>query len=178
MTEEKVYVGYYDNIKIALSNQKKLVKNYMEFHRGLIKSEYRIEKEYVRDIDLISTYDKIIISEFNGFFIPEIDQLIIEMNSNEIYQEISMCEDLLKHITSLASDLKKVSDKDISILIQSIRIIDRFKKSGKIIDKLETRNLESHTILFCPIDMYLKEVHLKLEMIEMDKQYRYILDKE
>lgn len=178
MTEEKVYIGYYNHSKIAISQQKKLVKNYMEYHRGLRKSEYRIEKEYVRDIDLISTYDKLIISEFNGFYIPEIDQIIIELDSNEISQEIQSCEEYLKHITALASDLKKVSDKDISILIQSIRILDRFKKSGKILNKLEIRNLESHEILFCPIDEYIQAVNLRMEMIEMDRRYKFMLDRE
>ena len=178
MNEEKVYVGYYRHSKIAISKQKKLVKNYMEYHRGLKKFEYQIEKEYMRDIDLISTYDKLIISEFNGFYIPEIDQIIIEIDSDEITQELNICEETLKHITALSSDIKKVSDKDISILIQSIRILDKFKKSKKILNKLEIRNLESHEILFCPIDEYMKAVHLRMEIIEMDKRYKFMCDRE
>lgn len=174
----KCYIGYYANKKdilLAVSKTKEILINYLENHRGLKKYQYRIEKDYLSDTDLVLKYDYYTISEYNGYFIPNIDQNIIEYQSNSIDQEINNTIIQLTHIALLSSNVKQIQKNEISQMVNVIKLLKKFRKTPKILNKLNKQHQITHSILYCEIDEYLTEVRRYTEMIEMNTCYKNML---
>jgi hypothetical protein len=175
--EHKCYIGYYTKINriIAISKHKEILINYLENHRGLNQIQYEIKKEYLTDTDLLIKYDNYIISDYNGYFIPNIDQNIIEFHTNSIDKELVCTIEQLKHIISLSMNVKKVNKDEIDQMIKTVKILIKFKNSNKILSKLNKQYQISHSILYCNIDEYLLEVRRYNDMIEMNYAYKNAL---
>ena len=106
--EHHVYKGIYKNKVMSIAKSKEIVKNYMEEHRGLSKSEYQLEEDIMTDIELLIENEDYVISEFHGYYIPYIDQLIIESNELEIKYLIENTINSLKQILLLSENVKKI----------------------------------------------------------------------
>lgn len=171
----KCYIGYYKNKVLAISKHKEILVNYLENHRRLNKSQYTVEKEYLSDSDIVLKYDDYVISEYNGYFIPNIDQNIIDLHSNSIDQELLSTIEQLKHITTLSSNIKKISEDDINQMINTIKILINIRKKPKLLNKLNKQYQINHSILYSDIDEYLKEIRMYKEMIDMNLTYKNAL---
>ena len=180
ITTQKVYMGYintrkYKNKLIAISSNKEIVKSYLESHRGLTKNQYYIESEYYTESELLLKYGDHIISEFEGYYIPEIDQEAIQMNSTDIGIEIISCFNALKHITLLSSEIKKFNKSDLATLLDALKILNTMQKKNKMLTKLEIKNMSLDTLLFCDIDEYFSKISSYKNTREMNQRYKYAL---
>lgn len=175
----KIYKGYYINrrneILIAVSNEKTLIENYFINHRMLHPSQFSIVKEYADDIDIVTKYSDYVISEYNGYYIPEIDQISIGVNSHTIDIEIENTINNIKDIISLSKNIKKVSKSEIGSMIHTIEILSKMLKSKKILNKLNEESELSDPILFCNMEKYLELIKSYKEMRDMNRAYKNAL---
>ena len=172
-----IYIGYYvkSHQLLCVSTNKQLVINYMENHRGLTSKNYYIEKEKSTETEILLKFDKYVISEYNGYYIPNIDQCIIDIAANTLPENIITTIEQLKEITLLSSNVKQVSKNDFETLVNSIKILNSFIKKSKIINKLNKEYCITHSILFCDIDEYLKKLRIYREMKDFDKSFNNAL---
>lgn len=175
-----VFLGYYVNMVdgkcktrqlICLSKKKKLVKFYLETYRNLEKYDYVIIKKYITYSEMISTYEKYTIIEWQGHYIPLIDKLMMEY-----YITDSMEENFLKDLTMMLTRLVSVSDnikgvhrEDQVILTNSVNVLLEIQRNPKIKKRIENALLEEH--LYTPIDDYIKDIALIIEMFEMNTRW-------
>ena len=172
-----VYIGYYVkyNKILCISTDKKMIINYMENHRGLLPDNYDIQKKELSDTEILIKYENYIISEYNGYYIPYIDQCIISIDTNSLYEDIWNTINGLKKITVLSSNVKKISKNDLNILIDSIGVLNSFIKKPKILNKINKEYSLTNSILFCDIEIYFSKINLFNEMKDWDKSFNNAL---
>ena len=176
---QEVYIGYYFrsnyNKKIlGVSKKKSVIKNYLENHRGLTPNQYLIVREEMNDIDLLAKYSDYIISSFMGYYIPEIDQCIIEIYSEDVNILIDNTIENLKRIYLLSENVKKVPEVESRMLLNTIKVLLHLK-SFRIIKKLKKQSTKSSPILFCNINEYLDYVRSYQDQREMNSRYTEIM---
>lgn len=174
-TEHNVYIGYYKDHIIAISKMKEVVKNYLENHRSLKKGMYSIKKDILSDTDLILKYDEYIISEFHGYYIPKIDQDIITLYSRSIEAELSNTIESLKHLTILCSNVKKISQEEVSSMVASLKCLNRIQKNDKLLYKLNKQENYNCSFLFTNIEDYLSEIRRYKDEIEMNRRFNFVM---
>lgn len=168
----KVYSGYYKDIKIAMSQDKDILKFYLENNRHLSKKDYDISKEYIVS-DQYYLYEKYMITEFyKGIFIPNIDISIIGQSNANLLHELRDAEYRLYHLAALTSQSDKLS-QDSQTFKTTASLIHKYITKSKYFDKIEKENNLNHPILSCNIDAYLNFVNQFNENEEMRKQYEY-----
>lgn len=172
-----VYIGYYikNHRMICVSTNKKLISNYMENHRGLSSKEYFIDKEELDDTEILLKYDDYVISDYNGYYIPNIDQCIISMDSNSLLDEIRITINHVKNIALLSSNIKKIPDSDVNTLLNTIKVLNSFTKKPKILNKLNNEYCLTHSVLFCDMEQYISEIIRYKELREYDRSFNNAL---
>lgn len=172
-----IYIGYYtkNHKMICVSINKQLVINYMENHRGLTSNRYYIEKEEVDDTDILLKYDDYVISDYNGYYIPNIDQCLISIDANALPEDIMNTIDHLKNIAILSSNVKKIPEKDFESLINAIKVLNSFIKKSKVLNKLNREYCLTHSILFCDMEQYITKINNYKEMKDWDKSFNNAL---
>lgn len=175
----EVYLGYYipkSNVRylLGVSKKKMVIKNYLENHRGLDEIEYSIEKEELSDSELLIKYSDYIISEYYGYYIPEIDQTLIELYSPNIQDLLNITINNLKEIYLLSNNIKKIDYSDNLRIMYSIKSLMKFK-SKSIINKLERKSYKTSPILFCNIEEYMRYIRTFQEEREMNNRYKDII---
>ena len=175
---QEVYMGYYvrNNIStlLAVSKKRSVLKNYLENHRGLNPFEYDIIKQEISDNELMIKYSDYIISNFIGYYIPEIDQVIISIYSEDVDMLINNTIENLKRIYMLSSNVKKILKRDNIILLDAIKKLLEFR-SNHIIKKLKKASNKNSPILFCGIKEYLEYIRGYQEQREMNSRYRDLM---
>lgn len=176
---ELIYKGYYckkhNDILLCVSSSKEIVKNYLINHRNLSKGEYFIEKEDVSDIDLVTKYDDYLMSEYYGYFIPAIDQVIIEMNSKSIEEILSNTMESIKYIITISDSIKSIERYEMSNLLNCYKTLNNFKINHKKLKKLENKHIKTDEFFFVDIDEYLKSINSFKELRDMNTRYKYAL---
>ena len=172
----KIYFGYYCNgndckVLLGISKKKEVIQNYLENHRGLSYVNYEIEKEEISDNEIIGKYSDYVISEYMGYYIPEIDQMIISLNSPDIDILIDSTISNLNRLYEVVSNVKKIPRHDSSLLIATCKLLISFKKKS-ILNKIKKSNDKDSPILFCNIKEYLYSVKIFKEQREMNSLYR------
>lgn len=173
---KEVYIGYYHKSNkityiLGVSKKKMVIKNYLENHRGLNPVEYTIERECLTDNELLIKYSDYIISEYLGYYIPEIDQSIIEIYSNDISNLIDTTVNNLKSIYLLADNVNKINFNKKDILLSALKILISFK-SRSVLRKLEKQSYKTSPILFCEINEYLQYVRNYQEQRDINSRFK------
>ena len=179
----RIYFGYYyrgPNSKtlLGISKSKSIIKTYLENHRGLDSNEYLIEPDIISEDDLLVKYDDYLITEYGDYYIPNIDQSIIEIYSSSIDMEIVNTVNQLKHIVILSDGVKKISSEESQILIDAIKVLTNFKKKPKILTKLNKQYAITHSLLYCDIKEYLNTVSSYRSMVDLNRDYHNLLMKD
>lgn len=172
----RVYIGYYKSQKIIIATQKKVIKNYLQLHRGLTKKEYEIEEEFLPEYEILGKYEDLVVQEYDGYYLPSIDSEIMELYENPIEKELSESANTLKKLILLTKEMKKVSKKDTMVLHASLQLINAYLQDPKILDELNEKDQMTSSILYSPMEIYLKEVSRYREIRDMQKIYRNKLD--
>ena len=159
-----MYFGYYHSTLIAVGENKDVVELYLTNHRHIHKGEYTIEKRCILESDLYIRYDDENMVEWNGYIIPTVDILLIDLYSRDIISEIDETIQNLKHLALLSEGVKKIPPNYITHLVDSIRTLNEMRIKSKIIRKLEYREKLDNSILYDNIDNYLR---LKSHVTEM-----------
>lgn len=159
-----MYFGYYHNILLIVGDDENLVKLYLTKHRHLHKDEYVIENNYIIGNDLYLRYDDERMIEWNGYFIPNIDSILIEFYYKSIDNEIDQSIQNLKHLAILSEGIKKIPIEYKTNIINSIKILSELRSKPKIIKKLDDMEKLDNSILYENIEEYLR---LKKDFIEI-----------
>lgn len=154
----EVYFGYFNNIIYIISESKDVVITYFEQLRGLSKTQYEIKKKRILESELSTSFEDEYASEWNGFYIPNIDIIIINMMEKPLIEEIETIIDILKMIIVSAQDIKKIKREEIITLVNSIKILQRFSSTPKIMNKLEENNTMQNSILFSSMKKYIESL--------------------
>ena len=171
----KVFFGYYTGTHrrlLCIAKEKDIVMNYLQNHRGLQKKEFQIEKSYLSDTEIVSKYENYVISEYNGYYIPYIDQLYIELHGKTMSDEIQELIRSMCRIITLSKDIKKIPREDISVLMKATNILVAFRKEPKVLSKLTKNDQLYNSILYCPIHEYISSITTLEEMMNMDQTFK------
>lgn len=153
---QELYIGYYRNKILCMHQNKEIVKTYLTINRKLMDDEYEIKKETIREIDLCLKYEDYIIVEYNKFYIPNIDTVVIEMDCSNLHKELETTIDRVKDLVFKISHIEK--DKaNIKILVSAINILTSFNKNKKY-KKLYKESTKYHPILYCNIQEYFQYI--------------------
>ena len=172
MDMESVYMAYYKSRIIAISKKEKLVRNYMEAHRYLTKKEYEIELQSLSETQLMLYHEDQILTEFYGYYIPNIDVVIIEMYSNGISIQINQAIEGIKNIAILSNQVKRLRP-EVDQMIKMIKTLKEMQSSQKIINKLNYQDTLLNSILFCNMDEYLKALNQYEDIKRNNYEYMY-----
>ena len=171
----KVFFGYYTGIHrrlICIAKEKDLVLNYLQNHRGLDKTEFKIEKGFLSDTEIITKYENYVISEYSGYYIPYIDQLYIEIHGRTLSDELREVVLQLHRFITLSKDVKKISKESVAVLIKAAKVLIEFRGDPKILNKLTKNDQAYNSILYCPIREYISSISTLEEMLLMDRAYK------
>ena len=155
-----------------MSESKEVVITYLEQLRGLRKKEYEIQKEEILESGISLQYEDIYATEWNGFYIPTIDISIINTMAKPAKEEIDNTINILTSLLLVSKDIKKVRNSEITSIIDTIRALDRFRNTPKIINKIEFTSTIQNSILYMPMKKYVQTLNSYKNMI-LEYKYGY-----
>lgn len=175
-----IYMGYYRGFykPIAISNEKKLVKEYLESHRSISPKDYKIKKVIESKEKILLDYGDQMIEEYEGHYLPSIDIEMIQKEDVNIKDEIDHIIEGLKNILLYSQDSKKVNKDEKIKLLDTLMILSSFKSRKKLLSQLEYNRRISNSILYMKIEEYLSHLQYYQLMKESEKSYYYNLYKD
>lgn len=174
---ETFYFAKYRDIStpIAISNIKELVKEYMEVHRNVKSKDYTIDSGNFTINEIQSEFPYALIEPYEDWYIPSIDIEIITINKNKLEEIVNDTISGLKTIILLTQDIKKISDNDRNILINSMQIINNFKNKKKIWNKI-VDNYKLSELLFMDMDTYWSTRSMYIDMKETRQRWDFMIE--
>lgn len=168
-----VYCGYYtlspkNPTLLCVSDTRKMVKNYLKIYRRLSKEEYSIEKIFVSYIRLIDDLDIYVISEWNGHYIPAIDQIHIGTLENQNTEFLFNSIRNLNRVVGYVRDIKGVSKEDISILSLAVSVLLKISKKVNIGKKFD--EIYQNEILYAPIEEHIKHINDTINLMCLNRE--------
>lgn len=153
-----LYFGYYKDILYAISSSKEAIKTYFELHRNLDSDQYEIEEEDKLESDLILNYEDMLLTRWRYYFIPNIDVTMLELYEHTIDTRIEQIIQDLKDFAIIAMNVKKVANEDVEKMIDSIKVLQKFKETPKIMNKMAELNTIDNSILFMDMEDYISHL--------------------
>lgn len=176
------YAGYVSGFSIkpiAVSNNKSLVREYMENHRFLKPKYYRIETlNNLSDHDVFVMFNDQLLVEYEGYYLPSIDTVMIEFYKRSMRAEIYNTIKSLGTIDLLVKESKIVSDSERDDLYHAMKTLTKFMRTNEIMDEIEHEDLITNSIIFEDIQSYMKDLACFDEMMDMHRMYEYQLYKD
>ena len=150
--DDKVFVGFHKGKPYAISEEKKLVKRYMEKHRMLTNDEYEIYKFTAGD-SLVCMRGDLVLYDYNGVFITERDIVMCEIFTSDIDHRV---KDLYQSLFSFTRLLGQIDDteKDVKNLVHALKSIQKISDNKKIMNRLSEIDDLENPIIYCNIDEY------------------------
>lgn len=178
----KIYKGYYidkknKNILLAISLNKKLLKEYLENTRNLNSKDYEIESEIICEAYLYSKYEDYLLEEFLNRLVTNKEISIIMSDCNYIERDICSTIYDLEYLKLLMKDNKKTK-KDVRKIRETIEILRGYFKDDDIIKKLNKSHKKYHPIFNCSIVEYLKIIERYDERMSLIKRYEFLCIKD
>ena len=171
-----VFIGKYKNKTIAISEKEKLIRTYMEAHRFLTRRDYEVEEKSMSETQLMLYHEDYVLTEYNGYYIPNIDVTIIEMYGNSVNNQINQAIEGVKNIAILANQVKKLQP-EVDQMIKVIKMFKKLQSSQKILRKLNYQDFLLNSILFIEMEEYTKILNQYQEMIRNNQEFLYhVLD--
>lgn len=173
----KIYKAYFNkgDTLIATSENKNILKDYMEKRRLLNRQEYYIEKELIGEAYYYIQYEDFILTEYLDRIISYRDIQIIESEYSNLKDEIESTINKLKYLSFLTNRTKKIK-KNTKDFINIINILDEFKNKSNIYNKIEETHYKNHPIFECKIEEYLDMIKRHNELKEMQRKYKMYCD--
>ena len=176
------YMGYVNryNVKpIAVSDNKELLKEYMENHRYIKRGEYYIEKvNNLSEHDVFVMYHDQFLVEYEGYYLPSIDTTMIDFYKRSMQAEIYNTIKSLGKIDLLVKEIDLVSDDERDSLYQAMKTLTHFIRDKEIMEEIEHEDTITNSIIFEDINTYLKDLSCFNEMMDMHRRYEYQLYKD
>lgn len=174
---QSFYFSFYEKSiqPIAVSNSKELVKIYMETHRYTKNYEIKEVKLYQKDV--LTEYNDSFISQYENWYIPNIDIEIIKSGRRNLEREVNDVLEHLKSIILLVKDIKKVSNEEKEILIKAFQVVSQLKTRKKVWEKM-IDNYKLSDLLFMEIDEYLRMKEVYIQMRAERRKLDYLLPEE
>lgn len=169
------YIAYLktpEHFILGASQDKKVLKYYLENNRHLFKHEYQIESTDMPSSQYYIRYSHVILEEvFDGIYIPKRDLDIIERDSDGLAIDISHTIENLQKYAYLLNHIKKTQE-EVPKIVDTIQILDHILKKDKLYNKLEDENYKSHPILYCKLNDYMKYIKMYNEEKNMNMEYK------
>lgn len=178
----KYYAGYvkrFPNKPIAVSDNKNLLKEYMENHRFIKPNHYEIEIiNNLSDQEVFIMYNDQLLVEYNGYYLPSIDTMMIDFYKVSMKTELYNTIKSLSKISLFVKESKLVYDFEKDELYNALRILTKFMKTDKIMDEIEHEALITNSIIFEDVQSYMQDLACFNEMMEMHQRYEYQIYKD
>lgn len=175
----KVYIGYLDTSEemiIATSINKEVLKFYLENNRELSKRQYRIEKEIMNAYHYYAKYNAYILEEaFNNIYLTNRDIEIIGNENCNFIIDMKNTLDKLKYYSLLINRIKKTKD-DVPDFIKVIEDLEKYTTKDKLFNKIENEHYLSHPIIHCDINTYLSYIRVYEESKDLTTRYKNACD--
>lgn len=172
MDMTNVFIGKYKDITIAISSKEKLIHNYMETHRSLTRRNYEVEEKRISETELMLYHEDRILTEYYGYYIPNVDVTIIEMYGNSVNTQINQAIEGVKNVAILANQVKKLRP-EVEQMVEVIKMFKKLQSSQKTLGKLNYQDILLNSILFIKMDEYLRILRQYEEMSRNNQEFLY-----
>lgn len=176
----KIYLGYYNQYgtPLIVSENKKIVKQYLKNHRFLQKTQIKIYKENrFNESSFTEDFKDQIATEYHGYYLPAIDIEILEYNRPNLRNSIQATIDQLKHFTLLTGSMRFPESK-IKPMVSTIKILADFIENEESYEKLEKADRVMNSILYAEITDYLRTLSSFKEIRRMREDYEFNMRKD
>ena len=106
----EIYMGTYKNKIYAVSQSRDLVFTYLHTMRKLDVDKFKITKQTIFESELTTEYEDQVLVEYNGYYIPNIDVVLIGLHSKELCENMNNTIDELKRYIVLSNEVKRVKE--------------------------------------------------------------------
>lgn len=171
MQVNTIYIGYYNDVILAVSTTKKLLKGYLRDIRGLSKGEYDIYSTILDEDSTYALYEDVILQEYyEGLFLTTRDIDVIE---KEVECNFHLAEDTLRSLRDYHNSLSgvKVLDDYLRDIRSTIKETERLLTSQKNLNKMKKHFIRKSPVLSPDINTYLKSVSYYLEDKELREMF-------
>lgn len=171
-----LYVGFYKSTPLAADENKDLVKNYLEFHRGLKPKEYYIEKIKSDSLNVdISVYENILLQKYRGYYLTQMDIRIIDDEFINLLDNFNTTINTMMTLGVLSKLTKSLED-NAEIFVKAVETVKDYQESDSTIRKLEKKFLFTHPVFHSEINQYLqiREIYVAMyeEIYTMDSMFK------
>lgn len=173
-TNLDIFIATYKNQIIAISENKKILKEYMEIIRKLNKNQYNISKENIDSSHYYIKYEDYALTNFYNVYIPNIDIQIIEREYGDIDKEL---EDLINKLKYFSFIFNRTNNNGlVKDHLSIIKKLEKVNKKPKRLEEINEAHQLNHPILYCDINQYLSFIKMHNDMIDMKKRYKNLCD--
>ena len=171
-----LYVGFYKSTPLAADENKDLVKNYLEFHRGLKSREYYIEKIESDSVNVdISVYENILLRKYRGYYLTQMDIRILDQEFDSLLGDFNTTINTMMTLGVLSKLTKSLED-NAEIFVKAVEVMKDYQESDSTIRKLEKKFLFAHPVFHSEINKYLqiREIYVAMyeEIYTMDSMFK------
>ena len=166
-----IYIGYYQNIILAVSPDKKILKQYLKNTRNLSSKEYTITDSYMASENAYILYEDYLLEEYlKDLYLPAKD-------CNELDEEIECYfEEAVKTLDRMRTYLHSIEGIDILEkhalqLKETIHNMEEDLTTKKVLKKLRKKVIKSSKLLSSDINVYCSTTRKYEEMRELDRMY-------
>lgn len=170
--DDIVYVAFYKGKPYAISDNKKLVRRYMETHRKLDRDDYDLDK-FDGDNPFISVKQELILSEYNGVYITERDIIMCGLFNTDMESQVKNLYTSLLSFTRILGQ-SEASSKDINRMVDAMKSLNKIYNDHKLMDRLDEIDQLDNPFIYSSMDEYDRHVIRYEEYI--NSRNRWYLD--
>lgn len=168
----KIYIASFHDIIIAVSQYKKPLNFYMQYHRRLLKENYTLAKEYYGEAYICNNFDDYILIPFGSYIIPKIDTEMISEDGDALHELLNTTITNLSTLTKVISHDKNIDD--ISSMIETVHTLKAYANLDSNFESLFASYQLNHPILNCDITEYIRLRKIYKEIRDNNREYRDI----
>lgn len=174
MGTDILYKGFYRSKLLCVSTTKGLIREYLHNIRKLNNDFIEINMEYITNDSIFLKYEKYLLEDCYGFYIPTIDVDIIDKDY-QLYlstytNSVEFNKDFLRTIYPL------LSKDEYDTMLESIKIMIKFNNKKKLNRKMKEMFYLTHPIFNININEYFELMKRYNEIDQMDKRYKFLVE--
>ena len=166
-----IYIGYYRNTILAVSPDKKILKQYLKETRKLSPNEYAIRDSYMASENVYALYEGYLLEEYlKDLYLPAKD-------CNELDEEVQdYFDEAVRTLNQMRNYLHSIEGIDILEkhalqLKETIHNMEEDLTTKKVLKKMRKKVVKSSKFLSSNIDTYCSATRKYEEIKELDTMY-------
>ena len=164
-----IYIGRYGSHPYILAYNKKVIRNYFEYHRYLGPNDYSIDYAEEYEVDM---YYELMATKYHGIYLPYRDILIGQiLYSGTLKEYLETTASNLVNFARILGQMKKTK-KDVAKIMDIISLISEYVQDPETLDSLNEYYELSNPICYMTMERLLQDI-CKCEEMENYKYFTF-----